>query len=213
MRCIQSIKLKMTEQGMGNDGAGNGRKWVVCTKEAEWGWEERVVCTKESERRIGGGRLVVPWQRSGGWEVSERMYGAVGENSIEFLKILYRLFPDTSVQPLGQHRSNDWFVREERCISSVEKSASVRRRGSASCVGLWRKVRRGGGQRVVGCGRFAWQKRIDLLFLLSLWQRPKQMIAVGSDRGTGNGTIYIEGSSPSCLGLFFVGRITIRLRF
>ena len=39
------------------------------------------------------------------------------------------------------------------------------------------------------------------------------MIAVGSDRGTGNGTIYIEGSSPSCLGLFFVGRITILLNF
>ena len=26
-----------------------------------------------------------------GWEVTERMYGAVGEKSIDFLKILYRL--------------------------------------------------------------------------------------------------------------------------
>ena len=56
------------------------------------------------------------------------MYGVVGEKSIDFLKILYRLFrktlqtfcknsldfslipyrlfPDTSVEPLGQHRSS-----------------------------------------------------------------------------------------------------------
>ena len=31
----------------------------------------------------------------GGWEVTERLYGAVGEKSIDFLKILYRLFSDT----------------------------------------------------------------------------------------------------------------------
>ena len=29
------------------------------------------------------------------WEVTERMYGAIGENSIDFLKILYRLFRKT----------------------------------------------------------------------------------------------------------------------
>ena len=33
--------------------------------------------------------------RSGGWEVTNRLYGAVGENSIDFLKILYRLFRKT----------------------------------------------------------------------------------------------------------------------
>ena len=31
-------------------------------------------------------------KRSEGWEVSERLYGAVGENSIDFCEILYRLF-------------------------------------------------------------------------------------------------------------------------
>ena len=45
--------------------------------------------------RMGGCRSVVPWQRSGGWVGTERMYGAVGENSIDFLKILYRLSENT----------------------------------------------------------------------------------------------------------------------
>ena len=30
------------------------------------------------------------------------------------------------------------------------------------------------------------------------------MIAVGSDRGCPSGTIYIVGSSPTCLGLFLL---------
>ena len=30
------------------------------------------------------------------------------------------------------------------------------------------------------------------------------MIAVGSDRGCPSGTIYIVGSSPTCLGLIFI---------
>ena len=34
-------------------------------------------------------------KRSEGWEVSERLYGAVGENSIDFLEKLYRLSLDT----------------------------------------------------------------------------------------------------------------------
>ena len=33
--------------------------------------------------------------RSGGWEVTNRLYGAVGENSIDFLEKLYRLSSDT----------------------------------------------------------------------------------------------------------------------
>ena len=32
---------------------------------------------------------------SGGWEGTDRLYGTVGENSIDFLKILYRLFLKT----------------------------------------------------------------------------------------------------------------------
>ena len=78
-----------------------------------------------TEWRMGGIRSFLRRKRSGGCEVSdrlygafgaedgwyrivctketERMYGAVGENSIDFSRILYRLFPDTSIQPLGQH--------------------------------------------------------------------------------------------------------------
>ena len=66
---------------------------------------------------MGGVGSFVRWERSGGWfvivhlyegsevedgrkkgvcaEETERMYGAVGENSIDFLKILYRLFRKT----------------------------------------------------------------------------------------------------------------------
>ena len=67
------------------------------------------------------------------------MYGAVGENSIDFPWIPYRLFPDTSVQPLGQHGSNEMFVWDKHSVpiaqplpSSVEKSAKVRYGG---CIG------------------------------------------------------------------------------
>ena len=65
--------------------------------------------------------------RSGGWEVTNRLYGAVGENSIDFLKILYRLFSDThrlfsdtSVQPFEQHRSNDLFVWDNRSVPIIQ---------------------------------------------------------------------------------------------
>ena len=54
------------------------------------------------------------------------MYGAVGEKSIDFRKILYRLFPDTSVYPLGQHGGNDLFVWEHRSVPIVEKRKKVR---------------------------------------------------------------------------------------
>ena len=70
--------------------------------------------------------MFVRYIRSEGWEVSERLYGAVGENSIDFRKILYRLFPDTSVQPLERHRINDLIVWEHRSASSVEKGTKVR---------------------------------------------------------------------------------------
>ncbi len=59
----------------------------------------RIVCTKETERRMGdivaedgGIGSFVRRKRGGGLEGRERLYGAVGENSIDFLKILYRLF-------------------------------------------------------------------------------------------------------------------------
>ena len=44
---------------------------------------------------MGGGGAFVRRKRSEGWEVSERLYGAVGEKSIDFRKILYRLFQKT----------------------------------------------------------------------------------------------------------------------
>ena len=42
-------------------------------------------------RRIGS---AVRRKRSGEWEVSERLYSTVRENSIDFLEKLYRLFSD-----------------------------------------------------------------------------------------------------------------------
>ena len=44
---------------------------------------------------VGGNKAFVWRYQSGGWEGTERMYGAVGENSIDFRKILYRLFRKT----------------------------------------------------------------------------------------------------------------------
>ena len=65
---------------------------------------------------------------SGGLERAERMCSAVGENSIDFLKILYRLLPDASVQLLGQPGGNDLFVWENRSTLSVENGTKVPRR-------------------------------------------------------------------------------------
>ena len=45
-------------------------------------------------QRLGGIGAFVRRNRSGGWEEADRLYGAVGENSIDFLEKLYRLFPD-----------------------------------------------------------------------------------------------------------------------
>ena len=74
-------------------------------------------------RRIGS---AVRRKRSGEWEVSERLYSTVRENSIDFLEKLYRLFSDTSEQTLGLYGSNDLFVWEQCSVSSEEKSANVR---------------------------------------------------------------------------------------
>ena len=48
-----------------------------------------------SWKGLGADRSLVRRERSGGWEVSERLYGAVGDKSIDFLKILYRLLGKT----------------------------------------------------------------------------------------------------------------------
>lgn len=55
-------------------------------------------------RRIGSS---VRRKRSGEWEVTERLYGAVGE-------------------PTGQHVSNDLFVWKYRSAPSVKKRKKVR---------------------------------------------------------------------------------------
>ena len=72
-----------------------------------------------SRKGLGADRPHVRRERSEGWEVSELLYGAVGEKSIDFLGKLYRLFPDTSVQKLGQHGINDLFLWEERSVLVV----------------------------------------------------------------------------------------------
>ena len=47
--------------------------------------------TKETERRIGGNGLFIQRHRRGGWEVTDRLYKAVGKYSIDFFGKLYRL--------------------------------------------------------------------------------------------------------------------------
>ena len=47
------------------------------------------------------------------------MYGAVGGNSIDFPRILYRLFPDNSEQTPGRYGSNDLIVWENRSVPIV----------------------------------------------------------------------------------------------
>ncbi len=56
------------------------------------------------------------------------MYGAVGEKSLDFRKILYRLFSDTSVQPLAQQVSNDLFVWVNRSVPIVQSLRFLRRK-------------------------------------------------------------------------------------
>ena len=84
-----------------------------------------------TERKMGGNVAFVQRKRSGGWEVTNRLYGAIGEKSIDFLEKLYRLFFDTSVQTLERRGSNDLILWEHRSFPSVGKSAKVRRCGTA----------------------------------------------------------------------------------
>ena len=46
-------------------------------------------------RGMGGNGAFVRKKKSGGWEGTDRLYGAVREKSIDFLKILSRLFGKT----------------------------------------------------------------------------------------------------------------------
>ena len=112
----------------------------------------------------GGNESVVRRNRSGRWVVSERLYEErraknwrersgcmvrVGENSIDFLKILYRLFPDTSVEPLGQHGSNDLIVWEHRSVPIVQplcllgRKQRDRTRIGEECAQMWVRFVRG----------------------------------------------------------------------
>ena len=52
----------------------------------------------------------------------------------------------------------------ERSVSSVEKSANVRRCGGR-VRGLVEEGAQTWGKRVVGCGEFAWQKQINVLVI------------------------------------------------
>ena len=61
----------------------------------------------------GVGSLVRRY-RNGGWEVSERLYGAVGEKSIDFRKKLYRLFRKTLLTFPRQLRTNARTAWEQR---------------------------------------------------------------------------------------------------
>ena len=66
-----------------------------------WGVTDRLY---EGNGAEGGGvGSFVRRKRSGGWEESERLYGAVGEKSIDFPRTPYRLFPDSSVVLICPH--------------------------------------------------------------------------------------------------------------
>ena len=67
-------------------GRGEFRAWGGCCR-----CVDRVI----SGQRMGGVGAVVRRKRSGGWEASERLSHVIGETSIDFLKILYRLFRKT----------------------------------------------------------------------------------------------------------------------
>ena len=102
---------------------------------------------------MGGDRSFVRRKRSGGWKGTVRLYGAFGENSIDFPRILYRLFPDNSEQTLGRYGSNDLIVWENRSVSIVQllrplgrKLREVHRSGGLRCADAGRLVRKVGAK-------------------------------------------------------------------
>ena len=78
---------------------------------------------------MGDNSAFIRKKRSNGWEVTNRLYGAVRENSIDFSRIPYRLFPNTSVHPLGQHGSNDLIALEERFVRMGQLLRVLGRKG------------------------------------------------------------------------------------
>ena len=83
-----------------------GRLWVMPERErAKSGaWDKSGRCAKwlcwGSGWEMLGQEMVecgsfVRREQSGGWEVTDRLYGVVRENTLDFQKILYRLFSDT----------------------------------------------------------------------------------------------------------------------
>lgn len=61
------------------------------------------------------------------------MSNASKKNSIDFLRIPYRLFHETSEQTLGQHRSNDLLVWENRSVPIEQLLSLLYRKG---CKGV-----------------------------------------------------------------------------
>ena len=66
---------------MEGNGVADRRIQIVYTEKAKWG--------------MGGRWAFVQRKRSEVWEVTNCLYGAVREKSIDFRKILYRLFQKT----------------------------------------------------------------------------------------------------------------------
>ena len=85
---------------------------------------------------LGDGRFLIICTKE-----TERLFSAVGENSIDFPRILYRLFPNASVQTLGGHGSNDLIVWEHRSVPIVQSLRFFSRKG-ATVRGNRVKVRR-----------------------------------------------------------------------
>ena len=68
---------------------------------------------------MGENKAFVRRNQSGGWKVTNRLSYAVGEKSIDFPRILCRLFLDTSVHPLGHLGTNELIVWENRSVPIV----------------------------------------------------------------------------------------------
>ena len=62
-----------------------------------------------SWKGLGADRPLVRRERSEGREVSDRLYGPVGEKSIDFLGKLYRLFGENSIDfsPIPPYNRSD----------------------------------------------------------------------------------------------------------
>ena len=73
---------------MGYDRARNGGIGLFVGREP-------ALSVRDVGEKMRGSGAFVRRYRSEGWEVTDRLYGAFGEKSIDFRKILYRLFRKT----------------------------------------------------------------------------------------------------------------------